>query len=106
MAYQRAHELAVELHRSTARWTAYDRSTVGAQLVSAAFSVGANIAEASGRWHPADRKRLLHIARGSLAETEHWILCAEGLGLLELGTSSRVDLIARPLNGLIRKLNA
>ena len=48
-------------------------------------------------------RRLLWVARGSLRETEHWILRAEERGLLEPGTAARIDEIARPLNGLIQK---
>jgi four helix bundle protein len=104
VAYQRARALAIDLHRATARWSHHDRATIGTQLVRAAYSVAANIAEANGRWHPADRRRCLWIARGSLHETEHWITCAAELGLLEPLTAERVDDIARPLNGLIRRL--
>jgi four helix bundle protein len=71
----------------------------------AADSVGANIAEAAGRWHTADKRRLLMIARGSLNELEHWILTAERSGLLTPGTVERVDPVARALNGLIRRPN-
>ena len=65
--------------------------------------MAANIAEATGRWHVNDRRRFLYIARGSLHEAEHWILAAEEQALLPPGTSSRVDEIARLLNGLIRR---
>jgi hypothetical protein len=46
------------------------------------------------------------MARGSLHETEHWIACAAARGLLEEGTASRIEEIARPLNGLIKKRRA
>jgi hypothetical protein len=36
-------------------------------------------------------------------ETEHWIAEAEALDLLAPGMTERLDPIARPLNGLIRK---
>jgi four helix bundle protein len=73
------------------------------QLVRAGDSVGANIAEAMGRWHVADRRRLLFIARGSLYETEHWMLRAESRGLLKRGASDRLGELGRALNGLIKK---
>ena len=36
------------------------------------------------------------IARGSLYETEHWLLRAEERGLIEPGTSTRTDEVAEP----------
>ncbi|HET8673961.1 MAG TPA: four helix bundle protein [Thermoleophilaceae bacterium] len=102
-AYRRAVELANDLHSRVMRWTRPDQANLGWQLSRAADSVGANIAEAAGRWHTADKRRFLFIARGSLYELEHWMLLAEHRGLLELGTSARVDPVARALNGLIKR---
>jgi four helix bundle protein len=102
VAYRLAVDVADRAHSAAARWPSFDRWTVGVQLVRAADSVGANIAEAMGRWHGPDRRRLLFIARGSLYETEHWMLRAEGRGLLEPGTNDRLGEVARALNGLIR----
>jgi four helix bundle protein len=99
--YALAVELADDLYSLVARWPNFDRFSIGSQLVRSADSVGANIAEATGRWHPKDRQRLLYIARGSLSETEHRIACAERRGLLTAGTAARAERIARPLNGLI-----
>jgi four helix bundle protein len=96
-------ELAHEVHSAVEHWPLLDRRTVGPQLIRAATSVGANIAEASGRWHERDRRQLLFIARGSLYEAEHWIAYCEQRGLLPHGTADRIDEISRMLNGLIRK---
>jgi four helix bundle protein len=101
--YQRAAVLAHELHSAVENWPLLDRRTVGPQLIRAATSVGANIAEASGRWHENDRRQLLFIARGSRYETEHWIAYCEDRGPAGHGTSERIDEIARALNGLIKK---
>jgi four helix bundle protein len=103
LAYQRAFELAQQVHGAIEHWPLLDRKTVGPQLIRAATSVGANIAEASGRWHERDRRQLLFIARGSLREAEHWIVYSEQRGLLERGMSDRIDEIARLLDGLIKK---
>jgi four helix bundle protein len=102
-SYRRAFEFAADMHDAVVKWPNVELWSVGIQLIRAADSVGANIAEALGRWHQPDRKRLLYIARGSLDETEHWVLCAEERGLLPQGSSQRLSDIRRPLNGLIRK---
>jgi four helix bundle protein len=101
-AYQRARALARDMYAATAAWPWFDRRTLGIQLVKSADSIAANIAEGTGRWHEKDKRRLFVTARGSLRETEHWILCAEERGLLPDGTSKRIDDISRPLNGLIK----
>lgn len=101
--YKLAVALADDLYSRVACWPLLARESFGAQLVRAADSVGANIAESAGRGHEADKRRFLFIARGSLYEAEHWIGRAERRGLLELGTSARAEEIARALNGLIKK---
>ena len=54
-------------------WSPFARDTVGQQLVKAADSIGANIAESAGRFHPNDVIRFLYYARGSLRETRFWL---------------------------------
>jgi four helix bundle protein len=51
----------------------------------------------------ADRRRLYVIARGSLYETEHWLLTAERRGLLKADLSAKVDEVGRTLSGLIAR---
>jgi four helix bundle protein len=63
--------------------------------------VGANIAEAQGRWHRPDQRRLLYVARGSLYELEHWVEVAEERELLPAEASKAIPELARTLNGLI-----
>jgi four helix bundle protein len=106
VAYRTAVSLADDLHGFAASWGSFDRWSLGVQLVRAADSIGANIAEAMGRWHVADRRRLLFIARGSLYETEHWVLRAESRGLLAPGADDRVSEVGRALNGLIKRPTA
>src|SRR4051812_35528068 len=100
-AYQRAAALADEIHAAVTTWSVLDQRTCGEQLLRAIDSVGANIAESSGRWHPQEKRQLLIVARGSLLEAEYWLACAEERGLIDGGTADRIDEIARPLNGLI-----
>jgi four helix bundle protein len=102
-AYQRAVSLAADVYRAVARWPAFDRATIGEQLVRSVDAVGANIAEASGRWTKTERRRALIVARGELHETEHWLRTARERGLIDWDAQERIANIARPLNGLINK---
>jgi four helix bundle protein len=51
----------------------FARDTMGKQIVRAAASVGANIAEGIGRGSRADNKRFVRTPRGSLYETKHFL---------------------------------
>jgi four helix bundle protein len=91
------------VHEVAARWPTFERWTLGIQLVRAADSVTANIAEAMGREHLPDRRRLLTIARGSLLETESWLLLAEDRRLVPPASADQLEELAKALNGLIRR---
>jgi four helix bundle protein len=71
--YQLAESLADHVWGIVIDWEIFERDTVGKQLVRAADSIGANIAEGVGRWGLQDQKRFIYIARGSLNETKHWL---------------------------------
>ena len=103
VAYQRSRALADELREIVLRWPAFDRDSVGLQIVRSADSVSANIAEAGGRRTVKDKRHFLMIARGSLLETEHWITCAHERGLITTDYGEELAGVARPLNGLINK---
>ena len=102
-AYQLARAMARELHCEVRGWPSFEVWSVGIQLVRSADSIGANIAEATGRWHRGDQQRLLYIARGSLHETKHWISVGQERGLLTQDAGKQVPELARTLNGLIQK---
>ena len=71
--YGRAERLADEIWDAVFSWEPFVRDTVGKQLTRAVDSIGANIAESNGRFHPGDVVRFLHYARGSLKETRYWL---------------------------------
>jgi len=103
VVYRRSATLANELHDAVVRWPKIELWSLGVQLIRSADSISANIAEAQGRRTLADRRRLLLIARGSLYETEHWMLQAEARGLLPAGSATRLDEIGKALNGLLKR---
>jgi four helix bundle protein len=99
--YVRSATLADALRGAVSHWDSFDLWSVGIQLVRAADSVGANIAEASGRRSSADRVRLLFIARGSAFELEHWLIRAEQRELTAPpGALEEARQLGRMLNGL------
>ncbi len=104
--YRRVVRLADDIHARVRVWSAFDRWTVGGQLMRAADSAGANIAEAYGRQTDRDRRRLLFVARGSLCELQHWLDRGSARELaLPPDARSEAAEITRMLNGLLQSFN-
>ncbi len=101
--YQLAETLADEVWPIVMGWSNFARDTVGKQLVRAADSIGANIAEGSGRRSFQDNRRFVKIARGSLYETKHWLRPAFKRKLL---TEQQVVTLKPLLDNLAPCLNA
>ncbi len=101
--YQLAERLGDEIWEIALRWEYFTKSTVGRQIVRAADSIGANIAEGTGRGSFADNRRFVRIARGSLEETRHWLRRAYRRKLL---TAAQVEKIKSIVDELGPRLNA
>jgi four helix bundle protein len=91
VAWQRSHELAVEVHRATGRLPASERYELGSQLRRAAVSAAANIAEGSGRHGPAEFAHSLSIALGSLSEVDALLKIVRDLGYLDALSLDRLE---------------
>jgi four helix bundle protein len=98
-----AEELADLIWDVVSGWDEFARDTVGKQLVRAADSVGANIAEGQGRQSFADNKRFIRIARGSLNETRHFLRRAHKRKLL---SQKETNALQKILSCLPKMLNA
>lgn len=71
--YERAERVADEVWAVVLAWKPFERDTVGKQITRSADSIGVNLAESSGRFHPRDVIRFVYYARGSLKETRYWL---------------------------------
>ena len=69
--YRLAERIADEVWRMVRCWDRLAQETVGKQLIRSIDSVGANLAEGTGRGSYQDHRRFILIARGSLYETRH-----------------------------------
>jgi four helix bundle protein len=76
---------------------------VGGQLAKAGDSIGANVAEAYGRFHYGEKLQFLYYARGSLFETKYWLNRARERQLMP---SDQVQDYVSQLTDLARRLNA
>ncbi len=101
--YTLAEEIADSVWESTGRWESFTRDTVGKQLARSADSIGANIAEAYGRYSFLERIRFCYYARGSYMETRYWIRRVRMRNLLNAAQLQALD---DKMSQLGPKLNA
>jgi four helix bundle protein len=108
--YKLGEKLADEVWTVVTSWEQFAKATVGRQMVRAADSVGANIAEGSGRGSFQDNRRFVKMARGSLNETKHWLRRAYRRGLLSTEDVKRIrpiiDELAPKLNAYLRSIGS
>ncbi len=101
--YRLSEDLADLIWEVVIKWNSLAQDTVGKQLIKAADSIGANIAEGTGRGSFADNKRFAKIARGSLFEVKHWLRRAYRRKLL---SKSRTTTLQKLVGELTPKLSA
>jgi len=82
MVWQKAMDLAVQVYRLAAQFPAVETYRLTGQMTRAAASVLANIAEGHARSTRKDYANFLAIAKGSLIETETFLMLALRLGYL------------------------
>ncbi len=101
--YQLSEDLADDIWNIASRWSYFAKNTVGSQLVRAADSIGANIAEGSGRGTFKDNRRFVRYARASLYETKHWLKRASNRNLL---SEDQINKLSPLIKELAPRLNA
>jgi four helix bundle protein len=109
-AWQRAHELVLDVYRLTRSFPPEERYGLTSQLRRAATSVASNIVEGCGRPSDRDFRRFVGYAVGSSNEVEYQLLLSRDLGWLShaehAALAERVIEARRMLVALVRKLDS
>jgi four helix bundle protein len=108
--WAKAHSLALDIYRETSSFPKQEQYALTSQLRRAAASIGANIAEGTGRSGNGDFGRFLHIAFGSACELEYHLLLAHNLKFVRetpyRQLSDQINEVKRMLSSLLIKVKA
>ena len=106
--WSKAHSVTISVYKVTREFPREELFGITSQMRRAASSIGANIAEGTGRRSDGELTRFLHIARGSAAELEYHLLLARDLDLLPNAKfdvlRKQVDEVQRMLTSLIQQV--
>lgn len=104
--WQAAHGLALSAYRFTSTFPSDERFGLTSQIRRAAVSIGANIAEACGRFHKGDQARFLQMAKGSAKEVRSHLMIARDLEFISGPDQKTADAqlieLERMLSALLR----
>lgn len=101
--YQLSEDISDNVWDIVFKWNNLAQDTVGKQLIRASDSIGANIAEGTGRGSVADNRRFAKIARGSLFEVKHWLRRAYKRKLL---SENEITSLKKSIDELTPKLSS
>jgi len=110
IVWRKAHKMTLEVYSATREFPREELYGLTSQLRRSAASIGANIAEGSGRRSDNEICRFLQIARGSASEVEYHVLLARDLKFLReedfQRLSCQADEVQRMLTALIQSFHA
>jgi len=107
VAWQKAHELTVNIYKHTKDFPREEQFGLTNQIRRASVSIASNIAEGFGRRTGPDRVHFYDMARGSLHEVQAQLLIAKDVGFMELDIFTGLEQASiechKLLTGLINK---
>lgn len=88
------------------KWNYFEKDTIGKQIVRAADSISANIAEGYGRYFYKESKQFYFYSRGSIQETKAWLSKCKRRNMIAVEECdlliSSAEIILAKLNGFIK----
>lgn len=82
IVWQKARELANDIYKISANFPPFETYATKSQIIRAATSIGANIAEGNGQLYKKKQINFLNNALGSASETRHWLVIAADNGYI------------------------
>jgi four helix bundle protein len=106
--WRKAHALALNVHRLTARMRGSDNATLRNQMMRAAMSIPTNVVEGTGQRTRRDYARFVRIAINSTSELEYHLMVARDFETIDRTdfdslTSQTIE-VRKMLHGLHRTL--
>jgi four helix bundle protein len=103
-AWKLSYQLTIEIYRLTASFPKHELYGLTSQSRRASFSVIANIAEGSAKRGPAEFRRYLDIALGSLSELSVALRLARDLNLVSADAWENVERLRNHAGTLVWRL--
>jgi len=106
--WQKSHQLAISIYKITKTFPKSEIFGITSQLQRAATSISANIAEGFGRKGNKEFVQFLHLSKGSLYETQNFLILCQDIGYIEkIKVKTLLDeyeILAKMLNSFISKV--
>ena len=101
--YQLSMKIGQLTYKLVKDWIALHKNTIGYQLIRSSDSIAANISEGYGRFHYKEQRHFRYYARGSIYETNTWLIKAS-----ERIENDKVQIseLLKHVHVLLKKLNA
>jgi len=104
--YQLAEAFSDVIWDLVGKWNNFQKDTIGKQIVRAADSFSANIAEGYGRYYYKESRQFFFYSRGSLQETKSWLSKCKRRRVIEITKAEELTIeaekILAKLNGYIK----
>ena len=101
--YQKAYQMALELHKITLKFPKIEQYELAQQLRRSSKSIPANIAEGMGKQESAKEvSRYIRMAIGSCDESRVWLEFSRDLGYMDASEQYRYDLEYKEIGRMLR----
>ncbi len=106
--WQKSHELALEIYKITTKLPNCEKYGIISQIQRSSTSIPANIVEGFGRKGNKEFLQFLYQAKGSLTETEYFLILIKDLKFIDQVEFEKIinsyEELAKMLNSFINQL--